>query len=492
MHFYFLGAYILIMILIGFTGAQRVKSTSDFYMGGRSVNPWLSAFSYGTSYFSAVIFIGYAGKIGWTYGMPALWIVAGNGLVGTFLAWHILGKRTREMTTRLNASTMPEFIGMRYDSKALKIATALIIFLFLIPYSASVYKGLSYLFEYTFGLSNTSTLLLMTILTALYLFLGGFVAATLSDFVQGIIMILGVLLMLYFVTNSTTVGGLVEGLEKLGNIDPALISPIPSSGRLNLLSLVLLTSLGTWGLPQMVHKFYTIQSEKAIFCAKWVSTGFAFLIAFGAYFIGSLSRIFFPEGMPTTNGVPDPDMIIPQIMSQTLPDWTASILLILILSASMSTLASLVLASSSAITLDLIKGVWLPGLSDKKVMILLRIMCVVFVVLSFVMAVLPNPVVSLAALSWGAVSGSLLAPYLYGLFSKKVTKAGVWSAIILALSIVIGGAFVYGFNSPMIPVVSAAAIVLPLLSVPLVSLVTKEYREEHLGLIFDAKIRQLP
>jgi SSS family transporter len=489
MHFVFLGAYILILAAIGFFSIKKVNGVSDFLLGGRSVNPWMSAFSYGTAYFSAVIFIGYGGKIGWTYGMPALWIVAGNAFVGTYLAWHILGKRTREMTTHLKASTMPEFIGLRYESKSLKIVSAIIIFLFLIPYSASVYKGLSYLFEQTFGLSNVTALLIMTVLTALYLFMGGFVAATLSDFIQGIIMILGVLFMLYFVTTNPAVGGIAEGLNKLQSIDPALTKVFPSTGKIGLLSLVVLTSLGSWGQPQMVHKFYTIKSEKAIFCAKWVSAGFSLLIAFGAYFIGGLSRIFFPNGMPSVNGIPDPDRIVPQILSQTLPDWAAGIILVLILSASMSTLASLVLASSSAIAVDLVKGTWLKLLPDRKVMQLMRVLCVVFVVLSFVMAVLPNPIVSLAALSWGAVSGSLLAPYIYGLFSKKVTKAGVWSGILTALSIILIGAAVYGLNSPMVPIISAAAIVLPLLVVPAVSLITKACRKEHLRYVFQYETR---
>jgi SSS family solute:Na+ symporter len=489
MHFFFLGAYIFILAFIGFLSFKKVKGMSDFLLGRRSINPWMSAFSYGTAYFSAVIFIGYGGKIGWTYGMPSLWIVAGNAFVGTFLAWHILGKRTREMTTHLKASTMPEFIGLRYESRALKIASAVIIFVFLIPYSASVYKGLSYMFEETLGLSNITALLIMTVLTALYLFFGGFVAATLSDFIQGIIMIVGVFAMLYFVTQSPAVGGIAGGLNRLQSISPELTSVFPSSGKLNLLSLVILTSLGSWGLPQMVHKFYTIKSDKAIFCAKWVSTGFSLIIAFGAYFIGGLSRIFFPDGMPSVNGIPDPDQIVPRILNQTLPEWAMGIILILILSASMSTLASLVLASSSAIAVDLVKGSWLRQLPDKKVMLLMRVLCVVFVVLSFIMAVLPNPIVSLAALSWGAVSGSLLAPYLYGLFSKKVTKAGVWSGMLTALGIVLIGASVYGINSPMVPIIGGAAIVLPLLIVPAVSMVTKDCREEHLQYIYQFETR---
>jgi len=464
---------------------KKVRGINDFLMGNRSINPWMSAFSYGTAYFSAVIFIGYAGKIGWANGLSSLWIAFGNTLVGSFLAWHLLGRRTREMTTRLKASTMPEFFAVRYDSKALKVASALIIFLFLIPYSASVYKGLTYLFEETFGIPNIAALLIMTVLTALYLFLGGFIASTLADFVQGLVMIFGVIIMLFYIVSHPAVGGLGQAIPRLADIDPSLVKPVGAPGALPMLSLVLLTSLGSWGLPQMVHKFYTIKSEKSIFCAKWVSTGFALIITIGAYFTGSLSRLFFPEAMPVVNGISNPDVIIPRIFSLTLPPWVGGIILVLVLSASMSTLASLVLASSSAIALDLVKGALRPNIRKDRLMLLMRLLCVVFVIMSFILAVLPNPILSLAALSWGAISGCMLAPYLYGLFWKRVTKAGIWSGIAAALSIVIGGALLKGLNSPLIPTISASAIVLPLFIVPAVSMMTKGYSPVHLRRIFN-------
>jgi len=486
MYFIFLGIYVLILVAIGILSRKKVKGISEFFLGNRSINPWLSAFSYGTAYFSAVVFIGYAGKMGWGFGLSSLWIVVGNSLIGAFLAWHILGPRTREMTKRLNASTMPEFIEVRYQSKSLKIVTAAIIFIFLIPYSASVYKGLSFLFEEVFGLSNIAVLLIMACFTGLYLFLGGFVASTMADFVQAIIMIIGVVFMLFYVIKHPNVGSVGNAISKLHSIDPRLVKAIGPQGLLTTLSLVTLTSLGSWGLPQMVHKFYTIRDEKSIMCAKWVSSGFALLITFGAYFTGVLSRLFFPDSMPTVNGVPNPDLVIPQVLVQALPSAILGLILVLILSASMSTLASLVLASSSAIVLDLIKGIFFPNIKQEKLTLLMRIFCLIFVILSFLLAVLPNPVYALMALSWGAVSGSLMAPYLLGLYWKKVTKAGVWAGIITALGLVIGGALFTGIDSPWTPMFGASAIVVPLIIIPIVSLVTKPFEEEHLSLIYNS------
>jgi len=414
--------------------------------------------------------------------VPVLWIAIGNMIVGSFLAWQILGTKTREMTQRLNASTMPEFISIRYNSKSLKKVTAIIIFVFLVPYSASIYKGLGFLFEEIFGIDMKMAMLVMTIVTAIYLFLGGFVAATLADFIQGIIMIFGVIFMLYFVFTHPSVGGVSHALSNLGKIDPNLTKMVGQPNWIILISLVVLTSLGSWGLPQMVHKFYTIKNEKSITCAKWVSTLFAGLIATGAYSVGAVSRLVLNNQMPEKA-----DMIIPQVIAQTLPDFVSAIILVLVFSASMSTLASIVLASSSAITIDLLKGSLLPNLDSKKQMIIMKILCVFFVILSFVLAIGESSILALASLSWGAVSGCLLAPYLLGLYWKGATKAGVWSSITTALLIVIIGSIKMGINSPYLPVLSASAIVVPLIVLPVVSVVTKVFDKEHIEFIFNEK-----
>lgn len=486
MHFFMLILYVLFIVVVAVISNRKIKGVSDFLMGSRSINPWMSAFSYGTAYFSAVMFIGYAGKVGWNFGMSTLWIVLGNSFVGSFLAWQVLGKRTREMTHRLNASTMPEFIGVRYNSKGLKIVSALIIFIFLVPYSASVYKGLGFLFEEIFGLKMVYALLIMTALTSLYLFLGGFVAATRIDFIQGIIMIVGVILMLIFVTTHETVGSIIQVGQRLSEVEPLLAQSVGPPGMIPLISLVALTSLGSWGMPGMVHKLYTIRDEKSIVAAKWVSTAFALLITFGGYFTGICGRLILENQKPETY-----DMIVPQIIANTLPNWVSAIIFVLIISASMSTLASLVLASSSAIAVDLIQGIVKPDISKGAMVRLMRILCVFFVILSFVMAIQKSPILSLAAVSWGAVSGCLLAPYLFGLFSKRITAAGVWAGMISALSITVFGVIKYGFSSPLIPTVGAVSIVLPLVIVPLVSIVTKPEEQKHLDYIFNQTVAEV-
>ncbi|MDE7304144.1 MAG: sodium:solute symporter, partial [Oscillospiraceae bacterium] len=247
--------YLAVMLGIGIYCRKKTSSVSDFVLGGRSLGGWFTAFAYGTSYFSAVVFIGYAGQFGWSYGVSAAWVGIGNAVIGSMLAWMILGKRTRIITKHLNASTMPEYFEKRFSSKGLKIVSAVIVFLFLIPYTASVYNGLSRLFGMAFNIPYSACLIGMAVLTAAYVILGGYKATAINDFVQGIIMLIGIAAVVICVINGK--GGWSTALASLGEITdngvPAntlnsLFGPDP----INLIGVVILTSLGTWGLPQMV------------------------------------------------------------------------------------------------------------------------------------------------------------------------------------------------------------------------------------------------
>lgn len=289
------------MIGIGVYTRKKSQTLAGFLIGGRKIGAWMSAFAYGTSYFSAVIFIGYAGTHGWNIGIGSLWIGIGNAILGCLLAWLVLAGPTRRMTHKLDAKTMPEFFEARFQSKNMKIYAAIIIFVFLVPYAASVYKGLGSLFGAIFpGISNVFfglspdvvCMFFVAVLTAIYLVMGGYLATILTDFVQGIIMIGGVIIMVIAIVNSPQVGGLSNGLSALKEIKPALVDIWGGDSWKFLLTNILLTSFGTWGLPQMVNKFYAIKDNRSIKQATIVSTVFALIIGCGAYFVGTFSRFF--------------------------------------------------------------------------------------------------------------------------------------------------------------------------------------------------------
>lgn len=476
--------FICVTVFIGLKYRNNSGAVDDFVLGGREIGPWITAFAYGTAYFSAVVFIGYAGQFGWTYGISATWIGIGNALIGSLLAWVVLGRRTRIMTNHFHSATMPDFFAKRYQSETLRIVVSAIIFIFLVPYSASVYKGLSGLFSMAFGIDYNYCILGIAILTALYVILGGYRATAFNDFFQGIIMLVGIIAVVVGVLNAN--GGFMASLTALSQV-PAESAPEFAGAfasffgpdPLGLLSVIILTSLGTWGLPQMVHKFYTIRNEKAIEAGTIISTLFALIIAGGSYFMGGFGRLF-----PVTDasGAVAYDSIVPNMLAQSLPDIIIGLVIILVLSASMSTLASLVIASSSTLTVDFIKSIFAPQISEKKQVFIIRLFCAVFVVISVLLAINPNSLItSLMSLSWGTLAGCFLGPFLYGLFLKGVTKSAVWSAIIASLLINVGN-LIGSFTSPI--KAGALSMIVSLLIVPLISKFTPKMAPEHIEKTF--------
>lgn len=470
--------FVCVVIGIGIYARKHTKSVDGFVLGGRSVGPWLSAFAFGTSYFSAVIFIGYAGQFGWKYGLSAFWIGVGNALLGSLLAWWVLGPRIREITQRLKATTMPEFFGKRYHSKALRVASAAIIFVFLIPYTASVYNGLSRLFGMAFGLPYEVCIIGMAVVTCIYVVLGGYMATVLNDFVQGIVMLLGIVAVIAAVLAGQ--GGFSEAIISLSQIpaegssmNGAFISMF-GPDLFNLLGVVILTSLGTWGLPQMVSKFYAIKSGPAIKQGAIISTVFAFIVAGGSYFLGGFARLFGDEIAFSAQGTPIYDSIIPTMLSG-LPDILLGIVVVLVLSASMSTLSSLVLTSSSSLTLDLLKDNVIKSMSDRSQIVWMRGLIVVFVVISAELALVQYTstitfIAQLMSISWGALAGAFLGPLLWGVYSGRISKAAVWASFIVGVGLTVSNMFIGFIDSPIN--CGALAMLLSLVVVPLVSLVT--------------------
>ena len=445
-----------VMVGVGFYSRRHAGSVNDFVLGGRSVGPWLTAFAYGTSYFSAVVFVGYAGQFGWKYGLSSTWIGIGNALIGSLLAWVILGRRTRIMTNHLEAATMPDFFGKRFDSNALRIAASAIAFVFLIPYTASLYNGLSRLFGMSFDIPYTACVVLMAALTAVYVILGGYMATAINDFIQGIVMLGGIVAVIAAVLGGK--GGFMNAVAELAKLEsdvpvtagqPGAFTAFFGPDPLNLLGVVILTSLGTWGLPQMVHKFYTIKDEKAVTAGTIISTFFALVISGGCYFLGGFARLFDNQSLYGPDGAIAYDAVIPSMLS-TLPDLLIGIVIILVLSASMSTLSSLVLTSSSTLTLDFIKGNLVKDMSDKVQLLVMRVLIVFFIVVSVVLALNPPTFIAqLMGISWGALAGAFLAPFLYGLCWRKVTRPAVWASFICGVGITVLNMFLHFIQSPI-------------------------------------------
>ena len=448
-----LAVFFGVMIGIGLYCRRNATDVDGFVLGGRSVGPWLTAFAYGTSYFSAVVFVGYAGQFGWRYGIAATWAGIGNALLGSLMAWAVLGRRTRIMTQHLSSATMPEFFGKRFGSHSLKISASVIIFIFLIPYTASLYNGLSRLFGMAFHIDYSVCVVVMAVLTGIYVIAGGYMATAINDFIQGIIMLFGICAVIVAVLHSR--GGFLAALDGLSRVSDPLVSDAPGvfnsffgPDPVNLLGVVILPSLGTWGLPQMVQKFYAIKSEEAVNKGTVISTLFAFVIAGGCYFLGGFGRLFSDVIQVTENGVPvgGYDAVIPTMLSG-LPDILIAVVVILVLSASMSTLSSLVLASSSTLTLDFIKDLFFPDMDQKRQVSIMRILIVAFIAVSVVLTIIQYRssvtfIAQLMGVSWGALAGAFLAPFLYGLYWKRTSKAACWVSFVFSTVVMLANIFV--------------------------------------------------
>ncbi len=477
-----------VMIGVGFYARKHTTDVKGFVLGGRTVGPWLTAFAYGTSYFSAVIFVGYAGQFGWKFGIASTWIGIGNAVIGSLLAWVILGRRTRIMTQHLDSATMPQFFGERFNSKGLKITASVIVFIFLIPYTASLYNGLSRLFGMAFNIDYSVCIIIMSILTAVYVIAGGYMATAINDFIQGIIMLFGIVVVIAAVLKIN--GGFMGSLDGLAKIADESVSSTPGifnsffgPDPLSLMFVVILTSLGTWGLPQMVQKFYAIKSESDIKKGTIISTFFAIVVAGGCYFLGGFGRLFSNkiEVLPDGSLKGGFDSIIPTMLSDLSP-LLIGLVVILVLSASMSTLSSLVLASSSTLTIDFLKDNIIKKMSEKKQVLSMRILVVVFIAISAVIALFQyktttNFIAQLMGISWGALAGAFLAPFLYSLYWKKTTKAACYVSFIFgSLLMVANMAFRPHFPTILQSPINCGSIAMlaGLVIVPIVSLFTKK------------------
>ena len=498
--------FFAVMIGVGIYCRRTASDVQGFVLGGRNVGSWLTAFAFGTSYFSAVIFVGYAGQFGWKYGLSATWIGLGNALIGSLLAWRILGRRTRLMTQYLQSATMPDFFGKRFFSGSLKVAASVIVFIFLIPYTASLYNGLSRLFSMAFNIDYMWCVLGMAVLTGIYVWVGGYMATAVNDFIQGMIMLVGIVAVIASVLAGN--GGFTEAVASLSQI-PSEAAPNLSGAFVSflgpqpiyLLGVVLLTSLGTWGLPQMVGKFYAIRNEAAIRKGTIISTFFAIIVAGGCYFLGGFGRLYGQSIEYTAAGTPIYDSIVPSMLA-SLPNLMIGVVIILVLSASMSTLSSLVLTSGSTLTLDIIDPAMAKirksgkRLQERTKLLWIRLLVLFFIVVSSVLAIIQAKssvtfIAQLMGISWGALAGAFLAPFLYGLYWKRTTSASVWACFIAGVAVMCGCMYCTftgkTFISPYFtsPInAGVLAMVLGLVIVPVVSLITKVTKKEDVERMF--------
>ena len=451
-----IGVYAIFMLAVGILYSRKGTDMASFTVGGRSAGAWISALSYGTAYFSAVMFIGYSGGSGWSYGLWSVLVGIGNAVFGSLLAWMVLADRTREYTRKHDIKSMPQLFEKRFGSAKMRLFACVVIFVFLIPYSASVYKGLTSVCSVILGIDEQVCMVIIAIASALLLVLGGYIATLKADFVQGFVMMIGVSALIVLVVLSPQVGGLSKGIANMGEyMKSHEMLPLTGKPAVALISTLLMTSFGTWGLPQMVHKYYGIKDRQEVKRGTVISTVFALLVAGGGYFIGSLSHLFFGETMPEGGK----DFLVPLMLDQAgLPDLLVGVILVLLISASVSTLSSITLTACSTVSMDLVKPTIAKKMNDKDLAALTRILCLVFVVMSYFIANYPTPILEMMSYSWGIISGSFLAPYLLSLYWRGINRAGAWAGMLGGFLTAFLPAAISGFTTPDGPLYACLAM----------------------------------
>ena len=451
-----IGVYAIFMLAVGILYSRKGNDMASFTVGGRSAGAWISALSYGTAYFSAVMFIGYSGGSGWSYGLWSVLVGIGNAVFGSLLAWLVLADRTREYTRKHDIRSMPQLFETRFGSSKMRLFACAVIFVFLIPYSASVYKGLTSVCSVILGIDEQVCMIIIAIASALLLVLGGYIATLKAAFVQGFVMRIGVTALIVLVVLSPQVGGLSSGLSNMTEyMRSHQMLPLSGKSAVALISTLIMTSFGTWGLPQMVHKYYGIRDRQEVRRGTVISTVFALLVAGGGYFIGSLSHLFFGDTMPQGGK----DFLVPLMLDQAgLPDLLVGVILVLLISASVSTLSSITLTACSTVSMDLVKPTIAKKISEKDLAALTRILCLAFVVVSYFIANYPTPILEMMSYSWGIISGSFLAPYLLSLYWKGINRAGAWAGMLGGFLTAFLPAAISGFTTPDGPLYACLAM----------------------------------
>lgn len=280
------------------------------------------------------------------------------------------------------------------------------------------------------GVEENVCMIVIAVASLLIVILGGYGATLKADFVQGAVMLVGVVLLIISVMRSDTVGGFTEGLRSIAEETKAL--NLTPASHIGLWATVLMTSFGTWGLPQMIHKYYGIRDNHEVKRGTVISTFFAFIVAGGGYFIGSLAHLFFNnlDEIPGA-GAGKTDYLIPHMLKMSeISDVLIGVILVLLIAASVSTLSSITITATSTLTMDFLAPVVMKTTDKVKEAKTTKLLCVVFVVLSYAIANSNTPILDMMSYSWGIISGSFLAPYALSLYCKSLNTRGAWAGII--------------------------------------------------------------
>ncbi|MBH0231421.1 sodium/proline symporter PutP [Halobacillus yeomjeoni] len=450
--------YLIGMLLIGFAAYRMTSDLSDYVLGGRRLTPGVAALSAGASDMSGWLLLGLPGAI-YAGGLSAAWIGVGLA-VGAYLNWQFVARRLRVLTEVANDSiTIPDYLENRFrdNSHILRVISAFVILLFFTFYTSSGMVAGAKLFEASFELSYTQALWIGAIVTISYTFLGGFLAVSWTDFVQGILMFLA--LIAVPIVAVTELGGWNAAVDAVGQIDPTHLNMVQGVGALAIIS-SLAWGLGYFGQPHILVRFMALRSPKDVPKAKFIGIGWMVLGLYGAIFTGLFGLAFintqdisgldsFGVEIVSEGGVQmlaDAEKIFITFSQILFHPVIAGILLAAILSAIMSTIDSQLLVSSSALAEDFYKALFRKNASERELVWVGRVAVAGIALIAVLLAGNPDStVLGLVSYAWAGFGAAFGPIIILSLFWKGITRNGAVAGIIVgAATVVIWGDFLSG------------------------------------------------
>ena len=425
--------YLVGMLAIGVVAYRMTSNLSDYVLGGRRLGPGVAALSAGASDMSSWLLLGLPGAIYASGGMPQIWI--GVGLtIGAYLNWQFIAKRLRVYTEKANDSiTIPDFFENRFrdGSKALRVISALVILLFFTFYTSSGMVGGAKLFEASFGLSYNQALWIGAIVIISYTFLGGFLAVSWTDFIQGILMFLALIVVPIVAISKT--GGWGNTVNTVGEIDPAYLDVFAGMTTLGIISL-LAWGLGYFGQPHIITRFMALRSVKDVPKARMIGMVWMVFALFGAIFTGFAGIAYFAE-----NPIADGEQVFILFTQVLFDPWVSGILLAAILAAIMSTIDSQLLVSSSALAEDFYKGILKKDASQKELVWVGRIAVAGIALIAILLAGNPDSsVLALVSYAWAGFGAAFGPVIILSLFWKRMNRWGALAGMIVgAVTVVV-------------------------------------------------------
>lgn len=397
-----------------------MRTAEDFIIGGRRIGPWVTALSFIAVYYSSVLIIG-GGGFGYKFGMATIWIGAINVLVGSALCWIVMGRRVRLFSERMGVSTISGFFAKRYNSPEAGIFSAAIIFLFLIIYNVSVVKGMANSFQVLMDLPYWGGVLLSGLVIIFYVVLGGYFAVVWTGFIQAWVMIFSLLLLTFRTLQA--VGGFEVAMERLAAMGPGYVDTPGVWGWAGLVSFCLVVSLGVWGMPQLIIRFYSVKDTKTFRLGTVIVTVGA-AVALIPYMNGAFARLLFPD-------LGNPDLAIPTLSKSVLSPLGAAILLAGVVAAGMSTFAGVLIIVSSSLVRDIYRNGLGKKMTGRQEIFANRVVSAAVGLISLAIALRPPALILvLTGFAWAVIASTNLWPLLFGIYWKRASRLAAFLSMV--------------------------------------------------------------